>query len=505
MPFAKASGLLLCFLACLPADPAMQAQQGVVDAHEVEIPTRFASGIADKSISVRFGSVHFRGDVQDATALRGTETPAAPGADFSYRSLLHREIGSNTAVLLYLDATAGYRVLRAGHELYSFRTTALPLSCSLGAELYLLPLFRPVISIGGGLIPYSLSVLSPGGNVQGIGRQTGSGNGVCLWFPLRVGARCSIFSDIDIFFMAERSVSMSDRLDGIISKHIDWQNDNFEMFSIGISWRLSSLAPMLPPRLESAQSERRTPVHGFDEKPPFSDASDVSIDSDEDGIPDRDELELFGTNAFSPDTDGDGLADLEEMSVHKTWPLIADSDGDGLSDGEEIARGCNPRDVDTDGDGIADPLDRCPTEAEHMNGCADRDGCPDSCDSDAKIYVPKSGSAVLAGVVFENESAEIAPHSLPVLDSLAAALRKAGGYTCTITGHTDSTMEFNKGLTLSWERALAVKKHLMARGVDGALLRVDGRSSLNPRAPNTTPVGRSANRRIELYFVASDR
>jgi outer membrane protein OmpA-like peptidoglycan-associated protein len=501
MAFVKASGFLLIILACLPADQLLLAQQGAVNAHDVEIPTRFASGVADKSISVRFGSVHFRGDVQDATALRGTETPAAPGADLSYRSLLHREIGSNTAILLYLDVSAGYRVLRASHELYSFRTTALPLSCSLGAELYLLPLFRPVISIGGGLIPYSLSVLSPNGSVQGVGRQTGSGNGVCLWFPLGVGARCSIFSDVDIFFMVERSVTMSDRLDGVISKHIDWQNDNFEMLSIGISWRLSSIAQL---RLESPHSEKRTPFQSFDQQPPFSDASDVIIDSDEDGISDRYEIELFGTNAYSPDTDGDGLNDFEETSVHKTWPLIADCDGDGLSDGEEITRGCHPRNTDTDGDGIADASDRCPTEAENMNGCADEDGCPDSCASEVKISIPKSGAVVLAGVVFENESSEIAPHSLPVLDSLAANLRKTGGYTCTITGHTDSTMEFNRGLTLSWERALAVKKHLMGRGVDGALLRVDGRSSLNPRAPNTTPVGRSANRRIELFFVASD-
>ncbi|MFH1745240.1 MAG: thrombospondin type 3 repeat-containing protein [bacterium] len=42
------------------------------------------------------------------------------------------------------------------------------------------------------------------------------------------------------------------------------------------------------------------------------------------------------------DTDNDGLSDWEEANVYLTSPYIVDSDSDGLSDGEEVISGSNP-------------------------------------------------------------------------------------------------------------------------------------------------------------------
>lgn len=56
---------------------------------------------------------------------------------------------------------------------------------------------------------------------------------------------------------------------------------------------------------------------------------------------------LTGTTAESlisatKDTDQDGLADTVELQVYHTSPFLADSDSDGTSDGEELQSGTDP-------------------------------------------------------------------------------------------------------------------------------------------------------------------
>ncbi|MGI5863311.1 MAG: adventurous gliding motility lipoprotein CglD [Myxococcales bacterium] len=110
----------------------------------------------------------------------------------------------------------------------------------------------------------------------------------------------------------------------------------------------------------------------------------LSLDSDCDGIPDREEP-LYGTDPQNPDTDGDGLKDGLELGVAtnpdpthcpdfqsdldtaaRTNPTRPDSDCDGLLDGEEDANHNGRRDPgetdpsmpDTDGDGLTDGVER---------------------------------------------------------------------------------------------------------------------------------------------------
>ena len=42
------------------------------------------------------------------------------------------------------------------------------------------------------------------------------------------------------------------------------------------------------------------------------------------------------------DSDGDGLPDSEEIDIYGTNHSIADTDGDGLNDGDEVENGTNP-------------------------------------------------------------------------------------------------------------------------------------------------------------------
>ncbi len=96
-------------------------------------------------------------------------------------------------------------------------------------------------------------------------------------------------------------------------------------------------------------------------------------DSDRDGLNDGDELQVYFTDPCNPDTDGDLVKDGVEVA---TWdsadnrdhadPLSRDTDGDGISDYYEMPLGClgtpDPRDgfvnsFDSDGDGLMDNLD----------------------------------------------------------------------------------------------------------------------------------------------------
>ncbi|MDD4606971.1 MAG: hypothetical protein PHS07_01335 [Patescibacteria group bacterium] len=65
-------------------------------------------------------------------------------------------------------------------------------------------------------------------------------------------------------------------------------------------------------------------------------------DQDHDGLSDEEEMAL-GTDLNNVDSDGDGLFDRDEVKIYETNPLNLDTDGDGYSDGEEVKNNYNPR------------------------------------------------------------------------------------------------------------------------------------------------------------------
>ena len=77
-------------------------------------------------------------------------------------------------------------------------------------------------------------------------------------------------------------------------------------------------------------------------------------DSDNDRLPDREEVEARQTNPLDTDTDDDRIQDGDEIQTHQTDPRNPDMDGDGRLDGDEIAGGSDPRNPDSDGDGLRD-------------------------------------------------------------------------------------------------------------------------------------------------------
>ena len=67
-----------------------------------------------------------------------------------------------------------------------------------------------------------------------------------------------------------------------------------------------------------------------------------------------------------------------------------------------------------------------------------------------------------------------------------------------IDGHTDNTGDAASNLTLSQQRAEAVRVYLIQQGADGNMLVAKGFGDTMPIAPNETEEGKFRNRRIEF-------
>jgi len=104
-------------------------------------------------------------------------------------------------------------------------------------------------------------------------------------------------------------------------------------------------------------------------------------DTDDDGLSDGDEVNVYGTDPGDPDSDDDGLSDGDEVNVFPTDPLDPDTDGDGLLDGFEVTNGFDPlvggeETQDPDADGL-DNLGEQLAGTDPNNADTDADGLLD--------------------------------------------------------------------------------------------------------------------------------
>lgn len=83
------------------------------------------------------------------------------------------------------------------------------------------------------------------------------------------------------------------------------------------------------------------------------------------------------------------------------------------------------------------------------------------------------------------------------IDNLAQVMKDYPDLSVVIEGHTDSvgTAAYNK--KLSQERADAVKKYMVEKGIDANRLKAQGFGKDKPIASNETNEGRQQNRRVE--------
>lgn len=115
-------------------------------------------------------------------------------------------------------------------------------------------------------------------------------------------------------------------------------------------------------------------------------------------------------------------------------------------------------------------------------------------DNQLKLNIPSD-------ISFDTGRANIKPNLQPILDQFAQGLNSQPNTEIRIIGHTDSTGSDSINNPLSVNRAASARDYLVARGVDGRRIQIDGRGSYEPIADNNTDAGRAKNRRIEIYLA----
>lgn len=115
-------------------------------------------------------------------------------------------------------------------------------------------------------------------------------------------------------------------------------------------------------------------------------------------------------------------------------------------------------------------------------------------DNQLKLNIPSD-------ISFDSGRYDIKPQLRPILDQFASGLNNQPNTEIRIVGHTDSTGSDSVNNPLSISRAASARDHLVAAGVDGRRIQIEGRGSREPVADNQTEAGREKNRRIEIFLA----
>ena len=106
------------------------------------------------------------------------------------------------------------------------------------------------------------------------------------------------------------------------------------------------------------------------------------------------------------------------------------------------------------------------------------------------------------GMLFAQESDELASSSRDNLRRLATSFEKYPNTRIMIVGHTDSQGGTDHNQSLSERRARALAGFLEQVGVNRGRLTTIGRGDAEPIATNDTDAGRQWNRRVEIAIYA---
>ncbi|MFT3933433.1 MAG: OmpA family protein [Chitinophagaceae bacterium] len=242
--------------------------------------------------------------------------------------------------------------------------------------------------------------------------------------------------------------------------------------------------------------------------PPPPPVIEAPKDRDGDGVVDSVDAcpDVAGLAKFNgcPDTDADGIADKDDkcptvpgLARYQGCP-IPDRDKDGVNDEEDkcpdqagVARyqGCPV--PDRDKDGVNDEEDKCPD----LPGDAANGGCPI-----IKEEVVKKIEYAAKNIFFATGKFTLLAKSNKPLSEVAEYLNANKDLKLDIDGYTDNTGKADKNQVLSQNRADAVKKFMVSKGVDASRLTSTGHGQDSPVADNKTAAGRAKNRRVDLHL-----
>lgn len=221
----------------------------------------------------------------------------------------------------------------------------------------------------------------------------------------------------------------------------------------------------------------------------------------------------IGVDEFGclPDRDGDGVPDMVDKCPDDPGKRIYfgcnDRDGDGVLDHEDECpdepglkrlKGCPDRGLgDRDGDTVIDRDDLCPDTP----GTVANKGCPELVSEEDKKIIEQASK-----VLFDSAKATLRPESNAILDRLAKLIldlaAKHENLKVRLEGHTDTDGSNEANLTLSRNRARAVKDYLVSKGVSLESISTAGYGEERLKvSPERSPADKQANRRVDIAIT----
>ena len=104
----------------------------------------------------------------------------------------------------------------------------------------------------------------------------------------------------------------------------------------------------------------------------------------------------------------------------------------------------------------------------------------------------------LTGIQFASGKSTILASSYKILDDIAKTMKDNPEYNLFIKGHTDNDGNADLNLQLSKDRAEAVRKYLIGKGVSEARMHSEGYGDTQPLVPNNSAANKAKNRRVEF-------
>lgn len=144
---------------------------------------------------------------------------------------------------------------------------------------------------------------------------------------------------------------------------------------------------------------------------------------------------------------------------------------------------------------IGNKMDKQKKELEAING--------------AQVESINDGQAIKvtfeSGILFATNSSSLSTASQNALTNFATSLKNNPDTDIKIVGHTDNTGGDAINKPLSEKRAQAVFNFLNQKGVTGNRMVSEGKGSVEPIVDNSTAVGRTQNRRVEVFIIPNEK
>jgi outer membrane protein OmpA-like peptidoglycan-associated protein len=106
---------------------------------------------------------------------------------------------------------------------------------------------------------------------------------------------------------------------------------------------------------------------------------------------------------------------------------------------------------------------------------------------------------------FDFDKSSLTSQAKTNLNKLATVFKENPNTNINIFGYTDNVGTQNYNLTLSKNRAKAVKNYLVSKGLGGKRMETQGLGMADPIASNETSGGRAQNRRVEFAITANEK